>query len=1389
MGKYTDMLDEIDRQQAGGDAATTTVPDATAPEVPVSEFEQRVARKLAKKKLARKLGSPLTQREESIIDNYTPGSAFGEEDLRQSERLLKALGVDWDKAMQDLKTHGSYALEKPTEEELSGHTTLRQYGQALREHKGWTAPIANAVGVGMMTPEAISSGSLAPFKEGALTTLGMATQAGGPSLLGEAVAPTVNKAINRVYMPPAEGIKSGGIAFGEGRGFWKNAYEAAKEKVKTGRGIGTEETAKLFADIRSSDDMNVAAKTIAGTPGAEWLTQTAIDVLPIDPLLALKPLRLGALSRKMGVTAEVVDRMLMKAPEALNALEDALKTKMGVAVADRYTPEMISRIDTAKRGAAAFADQMKAEGELLDKQQAFNERVAGEITKKAERVGAAADQKMSAQMQALKERGMERTAWADKQAAKAKQAEIEAKLASLPVKDKAKLLRKASEEIESAAARGETRSASEIADDLATTEIQNEKIANYLESKYGEKDIPYSPLGRPLSQTELNALHYTTTPNLGPMPQVRGMRRSPVVEERAAVSDYVKADMQLPKPPKPQIPGLIERRVTIIGGAEKKPRSMSVVETFQKKAEELATKNLGGRAQEFSDAISDIEKINGVPMDPIQKSALEEKYRVLAQADKADAADTIYKASIKGNAIDEMVHGFGTKVWDDTFIGRAWKKIPRMAREWFVRAPDTAIGEKAALLQDIADQKKAIVGEQMSLYADVLAGRHLAKSLSEEEKSIAWALSQGMDVSIPAGVRTAEVTQVANEARNLIDRAGEVFVKIVPEEARKVLTNEKFLKEHGVYMPRYYKKFGLEKTWEEGARKYLDPAFVNKYLGHRTMARTLNEKQAEYMKRIKSPVVAAKGSLELAHDAFTYQFYADIKADAKMAQVVPKGSEAPKGFIRMPENEKAASLSSTATEDVYVHPDVYYLLRRELRPDATGASKMIGQVNDFLMGIWKPSMTVLNPTSYAHNAWGALSMNAAGTGRIIGSPKMAASIAKSTMEFATKADIAKQAAADGVFKGNWAVPMSSQAKRHVHEAVISLTDHGEVGIIEYLKRMRQSAAIPYTSIDDINKLNIYEFALGQGMGRREAALYARKWGIDWDRAGSFIKWLGRGPVPFISYSALAIPRYLEASLKFPLATNAHGLAMMGMSAVGAQTWGFNDSDKKTEAQILQGDWYAHRSLFRLPWGKPGQYADASYIVPWGVIAGNQSLRDMVTGSPYWTILEGMTNWDIHANRKIWDDRDPDSIARKKLKAFLGRRWLPGILPGGYFHERAKAAVNQTPDYLGRVKTMQSFVEEVAMGYREVNVDFAKELQRIRTEDQYRASYLRTQMNRLDKAVREKKMDADSAASERAIYQAELDGLARKTYPSAPGLRTAATPSVQQQIQKGMEGLR
>lgn len=255
-------------------------------------------------------------------------SKLGPEDIRQNSDFLKYVAETTSRS--DVINGVNAMVAEAEKGQRPPEGFWRALKNTLAESKGFFSPILKAASIGTTVPVMLEEGSAAPLMESA-------KQAAGQTVNPMGDVPGVSQAqdaalfaLDRTFGPAIEGIKAGMVKLGEAplTEALSSAGSAAKEKFLTGKAAGTEAHDKLFDDLKeglSPDDKAAIDR---------WKTTSnlAIDTLPVDPLLLAKPLKLGALARKIGLSGEVIDRVLAKAPEALNRLEAGIKERLAAKI-------------------------------------------------------------------------------------------------------------------------------------------------------------------------------------------------------------------------------------------------------------------------------------------------------------------------------------------------------------------------------------------------------------------------------------------------------------------------------------------------------------------------------------------------------------------------------------------------------------------------------------------------------------------------------------------------------------------------------------------------------------------------------------------------------------------------------------------------------------------------------------------------------------------------------------------------------------------------------------------------------------------------------------------------------------------------------------------------
>lgn len=727
----------------------------------------------------------------------------------------------------------------------------------------------------------------------------------------------------------------------------------------------------------------------------------------------------------------------------------------------------------------------------------------------------------------------------------------------------------------------------------------------------------------------------------------------------------------------------------------------------------------------------------------------------------------------------------GARIWDDFIIGKVFKNLPLSIQRAMVLDPESAPVrllvrlKQAKFLRSEATEEAVKIARVMD--GQELMGPGIRTKFSDLEREQAWSYAQNeLKEDKITGGNKAAIVKAGTIARESLDRLGEWFVKMTPEERRAVLTDAKFFAEKGRYMTIFYRKFledggAVYSKLMDQFRKTPMNVIREKIQGFRTMGRTLPEQFREELGQIKNPVVAAKGYADIAVDAINDRLYESIALDKSLASEAPK-----EGWRTLPDNPKLGALRK-----MHVEPETYYNVMATM-PESR---KVIGQMYDGLMGAWKAGLTRYSPSAWAHNLYGALNSNTQATGRFWMGPRQLKNYVSSMREtVAGESSTFKALEKEGTFGTNIKDVMSRQNIREIDRILLGAKETDT--LFDLMKKINEKVSNGYRLIDDANKLDIAKWGMDQGMTARQASAYAKKWGIDWDRAGYGIRWLNRYPMPFISYSALAVPRYIEASLKQPLMTNAHAFVAAGASAWAKSTWGWNNHDEDSANQSAAA-WLASRSLMSVPGSTPGTYIDFSYSMPWQALptgfGETQYFHDVAGGHPLWALAELGFNKSWHNNTPIYGENDSTEAKAKDIRDFLMRRWAPAML-GGAQYQRLVATKNGTPDYNGRVQTWADALSQTFAGVPVVHRDFAKDLERMKNDDKNTIREQKTLIHKYERMVTDGRMTKDEMDSRTKPLKDAIKLLENREYPDLPGQRKTRvallTPEQMIQAQSG-----
>ena len=811
-----------------------------------------------------------------------------------------------------------------------------------------------------------------------------------------------------------------------------------------------------------------------------------------------------------------------------------------------------------------------------------------------------------------------------------------------------------------------------------------------------------------------------------------------------------------------------------------------------------------------------------------------------------DAERMAKQADASGNWLDRFSKGkqatmgwweknIGGPLWEKIIIGKIWNKLPTWLRFALVTAPEDLPADARAIF-DVGKAQERVIVEQAVELKKIVTGEGIdgkgARFTEEESRWIFWT-AQGELVETPtadsvigaarsrvteteekiaerlravqnkhgtadevtearheaadarkdlakaeaaygakgalSSERMDELRQAALAARDHLDRMGELVIAVIPESRRGLLSDATFFKNYGRYMPYFYKRFLGEDgkdLYQALLSKYVKSAPDIKMANKHFMARVPASPIMGY-KLVEDPVAAARGFAEIGRDVVSYQVFDDLAKNTDLSSHLPKGD-----WQMIPDETKYGPLRGKYVEPA-IHQHIKYML------DNRGE---FGRIWDNAMGKVKRGMTMLNPGSWSKNLMGALVTNGQGTGRTLFDPRLAAGYLMRAKEYVKKEGYWREAMEANAIDRSYFGQSVREGMDEIREALMVGEQRGW-SLHKTLDSVMGKIRSGYGSIDAINKLDIYTWARERGWTMEEAASHARKFGIDWERAGSAVRWMNRYPTPFITYSALALPRYIEASIKRPVLTNLHAVVFAGMSAYAAKQWGW-DTDDEAKAKALMPDWMQGRSLVKLPLelgGEKGKMWDATYLMPWQSLAGvwgdaSTEVKDLMFGNPLNAFVETAFNKNLHTGREIVRSSDPAAMRWNAYYTHIFRRFAPSltpmlpkvagveILPGGYGASKVRSAIEGRPDYNGRVRTIAATFADVGMGLSHFTRDFDKERRRWIYEWRNRKNELKSSIarTRRDPTLRDDEKDEKIKA-----YDEELSKLQSQHIPEMP----------------------
>jgi hypothetical protein len=361
------------------------------------------------------------------------------------------------------------------------------------------------------------------------------------------------------------------------------------------------------------------------------------------------------------------------------------------------------------------------------------------------------------------------------------------------------------------------------------------------------------------------------------------------------------------------------------------------------------------------------------------------------------------------------------------------------------------------------------------------------------------------------------------------------------------------------------------------------------------------------------------------------------------------------------------------------------------------------------LSLWKEGKTALNPVVHVNNIVSNVVMaDLAGVNVL--DPRSLKLYADTFADYRGKGAAFKEALEAGLFGGEWygnevgrwlPLPAALQDARAPENAVAMFANKALAG----LGAGRATMGRLYQAEDQFFKLLLYKQARARGISPEDAVTWAERWVFDYSTAAPGVRKLRNTALPFVNYTAKAVPALAFAATHYPWRVAKWAVLLGGFNLYAFNALYGDDSDemKETEGKLLP-EYLRGRSAFfgvpkaiRVPFNDASTdaafYVDISRFVPLGDLfdannqAGGAPLPAPITpNNPLITIALGMLgNKDSFTGKDIVRVSDTEGEAAEKRLVWLYRQMAPNnpLVPGSYsFNRLGDAAAAATGEPIG-----------------------------------------------------------------------------------------------------------
>lgn len=360
------------------------------------------------------------------------------------------------------------------------------------------------------------------------------------------------------------------------------------------------------------------------------------------------------------------------------------------------------------------------------------------------------------------------------------------------------------------------------------------------------------------------------------------------------------------------------------------------------------------------------------------------------------------------------------------------------------------------------------------------------------------------------------------------------------------------------------------------------------------------------------------------------------------------------------------------------------------------------------MSAWKYGKVVLNPATHARNMMSnSMLLDLSGTNHL----RQLRLYPKVFREYLSKGKIYQNALKDGAIGGEFIGGDVAKLK----DSYMAVQGGNFKKWMNVLKTPFSKAGDVYQAEEQLSKLVKYMDVLERGGTSKFAAQEAQKWLFNYTEIPNFIKG-AKHIAPFITFTYKSIPRIAEALINNPMKIYKYKAFFDGINEASRKFNGMTTEEYARQNKVLP-PWMLREiggmpANLLMPWkDKYGrtQWLNLEYILPIGQAPeiAQKGLQGLISNPVFNIVADLAKNTDFRgqAITPIGATKE-EAIATKVNHIY--RQLVPSLTPGlkgykgwegGYSFAKLMNAMDETPDFMGRVRSVPITLLDTLVGLK------------------------------------------------------------------------------------------